>query len=121
MKRISIWKVILALLAFSPLALLPGSVRSALLPSEVSFSKPSAAGEEGPAFTHLRQAGVPAFQAERILDFLSPGERELLAREGSPLYWGGQRSSPLQTNEAVAIILTLLMLGAVGGFVIQSH
>jgi hypothetical protein len=55
------------------------------------------------------------------MGFLSLPEIEELVQKGLMPYRGGSTSSPLETNETVAIILTLIMIGTMVGFVEQNH
>lgn len=113
-------KIIFSLLIFSPLALIPSVGRPAILSSQTS-----GLGGGQPAVTSLLANGVDRRTAGRVLAGLSPRERELLGEGQIPLGWGGQAKSDinqsLSTNHAVAIILTLIMLGCVLAFVEQSR
>ncbi|MCX6349432.1 MAG: hypothetical protein NTV79_08035 [Candidatus Aureabacteria bacterium] len=94
----------LVIALFIPVALVPGRGRGAPLSSEPS-SASAALGAPWDNQAPLSPGAVRAGPLDRL-----------------PLLIGGeQRSSPLQTNEVAAIVLTLIILGLMVGFVEQSR
>ena len=116
-KRVFLVTVYLVLIFFVPPALIPSSGYSAPLSSRVAELN-STAVKVG-----LSSPSRVSFLASRNrLTFLSPREVRLLSEGRFPIYSGGQEDySPLATNEPVAIVLTLLILGVMVGFVSQDH
>jgi len=118
--KLFVAKVVFSLMVFSPLALIPSMGRSALLSSRSSGlgGHPAAAGR-------LTEAGIDFKSSSRLLEGLTPLERQWLAEGKIPVARGGEAKSninqSLSTNHAVAIILTLIMLGCVFAFVEQSR
>jgi hypothetical protein len=120
-KRLLILKVYLMLALFAPLALIPPSGHSALLSSRGVKGAP-AAGRESAAF--LRPAVPYSLLVSRgDRRFLTPREARLISGGRCPIYIGGTDDdySPLSTNETVAIVLTVIILGIMVGFVSQDH
>lgn len=110
------------LFVFIPLAFIPSSGRCAFLPSPACSSPPApGALRELPQEICLPAGAFSLILREERLRYLSEEERTALARTGGSLLAGGQRSSPLETNEVVAIVLTLIMIGTVVAFVEQSR
>jgi len=115
MKGMPAAKAILTLLTFLPVAILPASGRSALLSSQTSLlpARETAAisENEGTAPDHIR----------KMMKFLTPSEIDRLGRNAFMLCRGGSTSSPLEANETVAVILTLIMIGTMVLFVEQNR
>lgn len=121
MNRMSAGKAIFTLLIFSPLALFPVSGHSALLSSQTILSRGRGAGAENLVAAKLREEGIPPDHARRVTKFLSLPEIERLVQKDANLCLRGKGSSPLETNETVAIILTLIMIATMVGFVEQTR
>jgi len=125
MNKKSLWKIILALVVFSPLAFLPAASRAALLTSRAHPVSQDREEIRELAVEVLTEDGISRDNAEKILNRLSPREIEVLAlsRTGSLVGAGsGGISESLGTNETVAIVLTLVMLAVVVGAVeISRH
>lgn len=124
-KNISAWKVICALCIFSPLALLPTSSRAALLTSRAYSTYRDKEVIECRAIDNLTAEGISREHAEEILSYLSSHEVEVLALT-SPVCLVGAESKgvtdSLESNETVAIVLTLIMLALIVGAVeISRH
>ena len=116
-KRILFLKVYLVLIFFMPLALIPTSGYSAPLSSRVVELNSTAvkAALSSPARVSL-------LASSNRLTFLSPREARLVSEGRFPIYCGGKDDySPLTTNETVAIVLTVLILGVMVCFVEQGH
>ena len=118
--KLFIAKVVFSLLVFSPLALIPSTGRPAILSSQSS-----GVGGNTAALGRLTEEGFNYQNALRRLEGLTAREREQLASGMIALARGGEGKSDinqsLSTNNAVAIILTLVMLGCVFAFVEQSR
>jgi len=125
MNKISLWKIILALIVFSPLAFLPAASRAALLTSRAASISENRDVIRERAVDILTEDGISRDNAGKILDRLSPREIEVLAlsRTGHLVGAGdGGISESLGTNETVAIVLTVIMLAVVVGAVeISRH
>ncbi len=125
MKKISLWKIILTLAIFSPLAFLPAASRAALLTSRTYSVSQDTEIIRDRAIDILTEEGISRDHAEEIMNRLSPQEIEVLALSQSG-YLGvaGEDgiTESLETNEIVAIVLTVIMLAVVVGFVeISRH
>jgi hypothetical protein len=123
--NISAWKVICVLCIFSPLALLPTTSRAALLISRTYSTYQDKEVRERRAIDNLTTDGISREHAEEILSYLSHHEVEVLALT-SPVYLVGAESKgvtdSLESNETVAIVLTLIMLALIVGAVeISRH
>lgn len=125
MKKISLWKIILVLAIFSPLAFLPDTSRAALLTSRTYSVSQDTEIIRDRAIDILTEEGISQDHAEEIMNRLSPREIEVLALSRSG-YLGvaGEAgiTESLESNEIVAIVLTVIMLAVVVGFVeISRH
>ena len=125
MNKISLWKIILALVIFSPLAFLPAASRAALLTSRAHSVSQDREVIRDRAIDILTEDGISRDNAGKILNRLSPREIEVLAlaRTGYLVGAGdGGITESLETNEIVAIVLTVIMLAVVVGAVeISRH
>ena len=115
------WKVVLILLVFAPVAFIPASARPALLASRAAIM--SGKGAKHISVMKLKRVGATPSHAVAMLSWMSPQEISRLNSDIFALKRGGESdvTKSLSTNHAVAIILTLVMLGCVVGFVEQSH
>ena len=127
MNKISLWKIILTLAVFSPLAFLPAASRAALLTSRTYSVSQDTEIIRDRAINILTEEGIARDHAEEIMNRLSPQEIEVLALSRSAYLIGGGQGEPgitesLETNEIIAIVLTVIMLAVVVGFVeISRH
>ncbi len=106
--------VYVVLFIFAPLALIPATGRSALLPSPAG----------SPTILKTLPGGVsmPAgFLTKERSRYLTEEETAALTDGGGDLLAGGQLSESLETNELIAVFITLLMIGVVIGFVEQTR
>ncbi len=124
-KPVSIFKVAIILIVFSPTALLPVSSRAALLTSPAPSAAEAAELRSRAAVKNLEESGLCRRRAEAVLEGLTSAEIRTLA--AAPAFWraGGESRGirdSLMTNETAAIVLTLLMLAVVIGAVeISRH
>ncbi len=124
-KPVSIVKVAIILTVFSPAALLPVSSRAALLTAPAPSADEAAELLNRAAVNNLEESGLSRERAEAVLEGLTSAEIRTLA--AAPDFWraGGEQRrirDSLMTNEAAAIVLTLLMLAVVIGAVeISRH
>ncbi|HDL64391.1 MAG TPA: hypothetical protein ENH12_03275 [Proteobacteria bacterium] len=125
MKKISLWKIILVLAIFSPLAFLPAASRAALLTSRTYSVSQDTEIIRDRVIDILTEKGITRDHAEEIMDRLSPREIEVLALSRSGYLGVAGKdgvTESLETNEIVAIVLTVIMLAVVVGFVeISRH
>ncbi len=123
-KSILAIKVAAVLTIFSPLALLPVSARAALLTSSLPTAERTELIEKA-AIANLRGSGLNQERAEMVLAGLTAGEIRVVALSSAPWRSGGEGEGireSLMSNEAAAIVLTLLMLVVVIGAVeISRH
>jgi hypothetical protein len=123
-KSILAIKVAVVLTIFSPLALLPVSARAALLTSPLPAVERTQLIEKA-AIANLRGSGLNQERAEMVLAGLTPGEIRVVALASTPWRAGGEGEGvreSLMSNEAAAIVLTLLMVAVVIGAVeISRH
>jgi len=124
-KPVSIYKVAIVLIVFSPAALLPVSSRAALLTARAPAADEAVELLNRAAVKNLEGSGLSRERAEAVLEGLTADEIRTLA--AAPDFWraGGEQKGirdSLMTNEAAAIVLTLLMLAVVIGAVeISRH
>jgi hypothetical protein len=125
MNRISLWKIILTLVVFSPLAFLPTASRAALLTSRPCSVSQDREMIKNLAVDSLTRDGISREHAEKVIDNLSYSEVEVIALSQSGFLIGGKDvgvKGALESNETVAIVLTIIMLAVIVGFVeISRH
>ncbi len=93
MNKISLWKIILTLAVFSPLAFLPAASRAALLTSRTYSVSQDTEIIRDRAINILTEEGIERDHAEEIMNRLSPQEIEVLALSRSAYLIGGDRGS----------------------------
>ncbi len=103
--------VYVVLFIFAPLALIPATGRSALLPSPAG----------SPTVLKTLPGGVSILLTEEQSRYLTGTEIAALTDGGGDLLAGGNISQSLESNELIAVFLTLLMIGVVIGFVEQTR
>lgn len=125
MNKLSLWKILLTLAIFSPLAFLPAPSRAALLASRPYPVSQDRKTIRTRAIATLTGEGISRDHAEEMMNRLTSQEIEVLALSRSGYLVGAGESGiteSLETNETVAIILTVIMLAVVVGFVeISRH
>ncbi|MDP8214227.1 MAG: hypothetical protein RAO92_08120 [Candidatus Euphemobacter frigidus] len=123
-KKVLAWKVLFALMVFSPLALFPAPSRAALLTSRTCCPDRDSKAIRLHAIDNLMTKGITRRHAEEILNFLFPPEVERVALSAPGCFYAGGRegiTESLESNETVAIVITLIMLAVIIGAVEVSR